>query len=126
MAIVRGICLHVNGESYDVKIDAARSPYDVTREMIGDWTERVNILQVGDRMLTMWVDEQGHLKHLPVNPKASQFYPAPGRGTPGNPPIVGTVVFILMEQYWTNEGPDLRAVDMTDEARNLLPGVGNG
>lgn len=109
--------LHIDGTAYPVSFDDTRSPYDVSREMLGDWTEQVNILQVGDHMLTMWVDEQGHLKNLPLNPLASKFYPAPGRGTPGNPPIVGDVVFVLMKLV---PGPDWKAIDMNTDALKAL------
>ena len=126
MSTVKAIHVNVYGTVLEVDFDSHRSPYEVSKEFIGDWTERVNVLQIGeDQMLAMWVDDSGHLKGLAVNELASRFYPAPGTGfPPGNPPITGDVIFTLLKQVWTNEGPDWKVIDLNDEARKALRAQG--
>lgn len=117
-----GIRVNVDGSVSEVELLADLGGYD-TKDLLGSWTEPVNVIQV-DRthMIRMWVDEQGHLKRLPINRIASRFYPAPGNpagAEPGDPPIVGDVIFTVMEMRHDPE-PDWYLADMSDEARGLL------
>lgn len=113
---MKGIRVNVDGTVTEVELNDS-SMYEQSKELLGDWTSPVNVIQVGDdMMIRIWVDEQGHLKGLRKNEKASRFYPAPSTGVPaGDPPILGDSIFTLMEMRYVPE-PDWYLVEFNEAA----------
>ena len=85
--------------------------YDVIKEAVGGWYERVHPMGL-NQPYSMMVNEEGLLLGLPMNRLGSELYGTPKHGQP----IVGDIVF-LKDGYHGGE-PD--TVGMTeDEAQRL-------
>ena len=97
---MHGILIPVEG---DVRPVEFADGWDSIRTMIGaDLLERVSVgLPNGH---TLRVDEEGRLRNLPINPRASLLYPGITRGVC----LHGDVVVVA--EGMTDDGPDV--VDM--------------
>lgn len=113
---VKAVLVRPDGETAEVDFPADENPYFAGQRLIHAHAELVKVARIGDAILHLIVDEEGHLHNLAYNEKASQFYPAPASGLPpGDPPIVGDVLFVLMELQYDPE-PDWKPVDLNTDA----------
>ena len=70
----------------------------LTRQHIDGWLEHVTVLFEGKRC-DMLVDEEGLLKHLPLNEAATRIYWTMSGATSGSP-IVGTAILFPERRIW--------------------------
>jgi hypothetical protein len=70
----------------------------LTKLHIDGWLEHVSVLY-NDKHCDMFVDEEGLLKHLPVNEVATRIYWNAGR-VRGGTPIVGTAILFPERRIW--------------------------
>lgn len=95
------------------------SYYQIAEPFVGGWAEKVTTPVATDsegnflvgleypatQGLFMMVNETGVLQNLPMNIRASHFYPGP---------IVGDAVMVNVTEDWTEEGPDWKLIDMPE------------
>lgn len=80
---MKGIVIPVEGPVREANVDG----YEAMKEVVGGWVEGVTL-----RQARMYVNEEGLLRGLPVNPRASALY----LFTHGiiSTPIVGDVLIL--------------------------------
>lgn len=104
-----GLLVTTDNEMSKVEYDAPH--YDIIKEAVGGWYERVCPMGL-ERPYCMMVNEEGLLHNLPLNRVGSELYGTPLHGQP----IVGNAIF-LKDGYYNGE-PD--TVGMTEEEAQTL------